>query len=268
MKVLIIGCGSIGTTLAGVLSEAESIDEIFITDSSAECAARLANKVPKVSFAESPMDVLDKVGLVIEAAAQSAVKEHILPALEKGKDVVVLSVGAFVDDELREKCERYAKEKGAKIYIPSGAVAGLDGIRAACVGNIHEMQLTTTKSPEGLQDVEYLKEKGINLAELEEPTVLFDGIARDAVKYFPKNVNVAATISLAGFGFDKTRVKIIADPKCKENRHQIYVKGDFGELRAETKNVPFSKNPKTSYLAAIAAIATVKKIVEGIYDGN
>ncbi|MEE9152150.1 MAG: aspartate dehydrogenase domain-containing protein, partial [Thermoplasmata archaeon] len=119
----------------------------------------------------------------------------------------------------------------------------------------------------GFEDVAYVKEKGIDLKNLSSPKTLFEGSAREAVKLFPKNVNVAATVSLAGIGFERTKVKIIADPQTNRNHHRIEVKGEFGTMVTEVNNIPFEKNPKTSRIAAQSAIAALKKIVSTYWVG-
>jgi aspartate dehydrogenase len=131
----------------------------------------------------------------------------------------------------------------------------LDGIKSARIGGIDEVVLTTTKPPKGL---------GMDVG---KKTIVFEGPAAEAVKKFPKNVNVAATLSLVGMGFEKTKVRIIADPEVERNQHEIYAKGDFGELRARVKNVPSPMNPKTSYLAALSAISAIKKFGESVVIG-
>jgi aspartate dehydrogenase len=112
-----------------------------------------------------------------------------------------------------------------------------------------------------------LASKGIDVDKLVEPTVVYEGPARDAVNHFPKNLNVAATVSLLGIGLDKTKVTMIVDPSTQRNSHTVVVKGDFGEMRAETQNVPSPKNPATSYLAALSAVAAIRRILGDIWIG-
>jgi aspartate dehydrogenase len=172
-----------------------------------------------------------------------------------------------VDDDLRDHLRKTAQENGCRIYLPTGALCGVDGLSSAAVEGISEVTLTTRKPPFALEDAVYIKEKGIDIKNLSEPTVVFEGSAKEAVKQFPKNVNVAATVSLAGIGFEKTRVKIIADPNTDMNHHRIIAKGKFGSMSAEMNNVPFERNPKTSRIAAQSAIAAMKKIVGTYWVG-
>ncbi len=166
-----------------------------------------------------------------------------------------MTIGTLFDDEFREHLIDVAKRHGAKIYLPSGAVAGIDGIKAASMAGIDEVTLVTTKSPESLG------------RHLSRRTILFEGNAREAVKQFPKNINVAACLSLAGIGFDRTKVKIVADPVVKFNSHKVLAHGKFGRLRAEVENLPNPNNPKSSYLASLSAIALIKKIVSPLQIG-
>jgi aspartate dehydrogenase len=129
------------------------------------------------------------------------------------------------------------------------------------------VELTSTKGPKSFQDNEYLRSKGVDVNTLRERTVLFEGPAREAVAYFPKNVNVSATISLIGIGLDETRVKLVCDPLCDCNTHHLEVKGAFGHIVCETDNLPFPSNPATSYLAALSAIAAIKRIAGNVWIG-
>jgi aspartate dehydrogenase len=143
-----------------------------------------------------------------------------------------------------------------KIYIPSGAVAGIDGLKAALLGGVAQVTLTTRKNPKNL-DVKVKKE-----------TILYEGPAREGIKKYPKNVNVAATLSLAGIGLDKTLLRIIADPKTEKNTHEILVKGAFGSFSVLLENTPSPDNPKTSYLAILSAMAMLKKMSEPVEIGT
>jgi aspartate dehydrogenase len=271
MRLLIIGCGSIGTTLAKAVDEMPEIERIYITDKSKVCAAHLVEKLHKVKYVdnsdESLLAIIPNIDLVVEAASQEAAKHFIPFFLEHGASVMMMSVGALADDSFRERCFSLAKTKGGRIYAPSGAVTGTDGLRAASVGTIDEVLLITTKNSKSFSNVDYLKSKGIDISDLKEPVVVFEGSAREAATLFPRNMNVSATLSLLGVGFDRTKVRIIIDPKTDRNTHKVIIKGPFGEVISETKNVPFPKNPSTSYLAALSALATIKRLVGNIWIG-
>ena len=178
-----------------------------------------------------------------------------------------MSVGALVDDDFRMMVKDKAKNSEAKIFIPSGAICGTDGLRASAVGRLDEVELITTKGPKSLEGVPYIIDHGIDVDKVKEPTVIFSGTARDAVRFFPRNINVAATVSLLGVGFDRTKVKIVLDPGSHSNSHELRIKGEFGEMTCHTYNVPSPDNPKTSYLASLSAIAALHRIVGNEWIG-
>jgi aspartate dehydrogenase len=271
MRLLIIGCGAIGQTLAKVIDTMDEVDLFYMTDKSDEKAQQMVKEYRKAKYIantdESIRAHLKHLDLVVEAASQEAVAHYVPFILGFGKDVLVMSVGAFVDDVLREKCFNLAKKKGGRLYVPSGAVCGTDGLHSASVDKIDSVELISTKGPKSFKDVPYLKSKGVDVDSLKGPTVIYDGPAREAIVHFPKNINVSATISLLGLGMDKTMVKLICDPLCDCNSHRLVVKGVFGEIVAETDNVPFPSNPATSYLAALSAIAAIKRIAGNVWIG-
>ncbi|MGB9869875.1 aspartate dehydrogenase, partial [Methanothermobacter sp.] len=188
------------------------------------------------------------------AASPEAVRELVPGILEAGRDVIVMSVGALMDPELRGLLEKKASENNAEIHVPSGAIVGLDGLKAASMGSIESVKLVTRKPPRSL---------GISM---DEKKVLYTGKASEAVKRFPLNINVAAAISIAcGRDID---VEIIADPAVDRNVHELTVKGDFGEFKTITENVRCSINPKTSVMAAYSAIRLLKSLSENMRIGT
>ena len=273
LKVALIGCGAIGTALAQAIDKgrAGGAELVWLYDLKPEKSEALAKKLrSKPRMAKSVAEIYaDKtVGMVIEAASQLAVEQYSIDVLRSGKDLMVMSVGAFADERLLEGVRGVAEESGHRIYIPSGAVLGIDGVKAATVGGIKEAILTTRKPPDALIYSAYLSEHDIDLTRLKEPRVVFEGSAREAVKAFPESVNVAATLSLAGIGLDKTKVRIIADPSLDQNIHEIRVRGKAGEFVIEARNVPFPDTPQTSYLAALSAIRTLRGITEAVRIGT
>jgi aspartate dehydrogenase len=192
----------------------------------------------------------------------------VLPVLKKGKDVMILSVGALCDTPFFEEIEKVAKEKGCKVRIPSGAIAGIDGVKSASIREIYSVRLTTRKPPSGFKGNAYVKEKGVDLGSLKKEVTFFCGDVVEAVKYFPENVNVAASLSIAGIGATRTEVKVMADPSVEENIHEIEVEGEFGKMLVRVENVPSPLNPKTSFLAALSAIGTLKDIASSIKVGT
>ena len=269
----LIGCGAIGTVLAEAIDsgKAGEIDLIVVYDIIVERAQILASKLNrKPLVAKNINEVLerDDVQIVIEAASQEAVEQYAVKVLSSNKDLMVMSTGALLDETLMAKIVEAAKNSGRKIYVPSGAIVGLDNVKAAAIGQIEEVTLITRKPPISFKGAPYVEKSKIDLSTLKEPLTLYEGSAREAVKLFPQNVNVAATLSLAGVGPDKTKVKIIVDPGIKNIIHEIHVKGEFGEILTRTVNKPFPSNPRTSYIAALSAIATLKKISGNIIIGT
>jgi len=268
LKIGLIGCGSIGRTIAIAMDRTEAIGSIFLFDRSEEQARSLATRLEKAVHVTS-IDVLIKNSeLVVEAASQEALREFAPQVLWAGRDLMLMSVGALADDKLLDHLRRLAREKRAKIFIPTGAIAGVDGVRCAAEGRIDEVTLETRKPPRALVGNPTVLEKGIDLDNLEEETILFEGTARQAVKGFPQNINVAAALSLAGLGFDATKVRIIADPNITTNQHTIHLRGSFGEMRSWVSNYPCPDNAKTSYLSALAAISMVRKIAGTLWVGS
>ena len=267
MNICIIGCGAIGTTIARAIEDMPEIAIVYLTDRSKECATRVQEKMHKVRYVPDIVPILGDIRLVVEAASQDAARYYVPLALSAGVDVLLMSVGVFQDEDFQNDVFRLARRKNARVYIPSGAVAGIDALSAAAIAGIDEVTLTTTKPPSAFTSNAYLESKGIIATELRERTELFNGSAREAVKHFPQNINVAATISLAGIGFEKTRIRIVCDPQVQTNEHHLKAKGKFGELDIVTRNVPSPRNPKTSYLAALSAISAIRKISGNAWVG-
>jgi aspartate dehydrogenase len=253
MKVGIIGCGAIANIITtSIVPEENGIEIAYFFDKDIERAENLASRAGAVAVLKFE-DMLDDVDLILECAAPVSVKEYAPKILEHGIDMIVMSIGALMDGEFYKELELLAKKHNAKIHLPSGAIVGLDGIKAVAKFGLKEVTLITRKSPKSLG-------KNIDCEE-----ILFEGKASEAVKEFPLNINVAATISIACQR--DIDVKIIVDPKVDRNVHEITAKGDFGEFKTLTENMPCEANPKTSMLAALSAIRLLKSFNETISVG-
>ena len=253
MKVGIIGCGAIANIITtSIVSEQDDINIAYFFDKDIERAENLASLAGGVAVLDFD-DMLSDVDLVLECASPDSVKHFAPIVLEKGIDMIIMSIGAFMDTDFYTKVLKIAKDNNAKIHLPSGAVVGLDGIKAVAKFGLKEVSLVTRKSPKSLG-------KDIDTEE-----VLFEGKASEAVKEFPLNINVAATISMACY--KDIDVKIIVDPNVDRNVHEITAKGDFGEFKTITMNYPCAANPKTSMLAALSAIRLLKSFNETISVG-
>jgi aspartate dehydrogenase len=205
---------------------------------------------------------------VVEAASHEAVREHLVPLLDAGVGVVVLSAGALADDALRQAAERASGRGGALLYVPSGGIGGLDALRAACLAGVDEVSIQVAKPPAAWTGIAYVERLGINLKDLKQPTILFDGPAREGVPHFPQNVNIAAVLALAGIGMDRTRLKVVADPGLALNTHTIRVAGSSGRFTVVLENVPSPENPKTSWLACYSALSALRTLGSRVRYGS
>jgi aspartate dehydrogenase len=174
---------------------------------------------------------------------------------------MVMSIGALLENNVYDELTCIAEKHDRRIYLPTGAIAGIDAIRSV-KHLLREVTLTTRKNPRALEGAPFFKTHKIDLRRIKKARVIYKGKAKDAVKLFPANVNVAAALSLAGIGGNKTKVRIVADPMTKVNIHEIHAKGSFGEMHFEVKNVPSPTNPKTSYLAILSAIECLRSICD------
>jgi aspartate dehydrogenase len=254
MKLGIIGCGAIGTDVAFAADSFPEIKKIYLFDKVKEASALLDKRLNK-STQTSIESMIEKSDVIFEAASQKAVLMYAKKILEKGKDLIIMSIGSLCHDDFRRELIKIAKKNNCKIYLPSGAVCGIDGVLSASIDKIDKVTLVTTKPPSALNK------------KFDKRTVIFRGSAREAVEKFPKNINVAANLSLAGIGFDETYIEIVVDPVATRNSHKILAHGRFGRLRAIVENMPHPNNPGSSFLASLSAIATLKRIINPIQIG-
>ena len=261
-KIGLLGCGSIGTQIALAIESGKipaTLTHVFDKDKQqAELlVSKLKNK-PEI-VANSHLLSSNPIDLVVEAASQDAVRDVALSVLQNRKDLMIMSVGALLDesvfDILSDACSDFKKT----IYLPSGAIAGLDGIKSV-KDELESVTLVTTKHPKSLKGAKFFETSDIDIDNINDLTTIFEGTAKEAVGLFPANINVAALLSLVGLGSEKTRVKIMADPSTDKNTHQIQAKGTFGEMSFSIQNVPDTNNPKTSRLATLSAIEKLRAI--------
>jgi len=212
LGVGLIGSGVIGSMLAHTIDKGEAGNTrlIMVYDLVLQKSKKLVNALsikPKIAKDFTELVGCEDVHLVIEAASQDAVRQYASKVLQADKDLMIMSVGALVDSKLKNNVESLADSAGRKVYIPSGAIAGLDGLKSAAIDRIEEVILTTRKPPEGLKGVSYIEQSGINIDALSKPKTVYRGSAVEACKLFPDNVNVAAALSLAGIGPKKQRLE-------------------------------------------------------------
>ena len=261
----IVGCGAIGQALlreadsgklsvsiAGVTSRTEGKARAFLSS--------LLNPPPYLERDE----LIARAGLVVETAGGHVVPELAREVFGAGKDLMVISVGALLEDpEIIE----LARKSGCRLLAPSGAIAGLDGIKSACAGRVDRVEMVSRKPPQALEGAPYLVERSISLAGLEHEVEVFSGTAREACRGFPANLNVSAAVSLAGLGPDKTQVRILAVPGLERNCHDIEVEGEFGLLTIHIENIP-TENPRTGRLTALSIIRSVQDAADPVRIGT
>ncbi|MGZ8932990.1 MAG: aspartate dehydrogenase [Halobacteriota archaeon] len=264
MIIGIVGCGAIGSEICRALS-ADSFDgELLLMDRHLDRAQHLADVSATATAVVSLEQIVDGSDLIVECASVQAARDIALSVLTKGKDLMILSVGALVDADFRQRAYTAARANKCSLYIPSGAIGGIDALLAASQGAINRVTLTTTKPLKGLETAPYVLNNDVNLT---RPGIIFEGTVDEAITGFPQNVNVSATLALAGVGFEKTIVRIAVDPTYTRNVHVVDVEGEFGTFTARFENVP-TENERTSKLAAYSAVATLKRIIDPVKLGT
>ena len=269
LKIGIVGCGAIGSSLAKEINLNFRKNAVLagLFDRKPEKSLLLSKKiVESARLCVSSLDTLiKKSDLVIEASSGKVSWEIAAKSLSQGRKVMVMSVGGIVG-HLDQLLALAAKRNG-QAYFPSGAICGIDGLKAANIAGVQKITLTTRKHPKAFAGVEYVSEN-FNLVGLKKDKILFDGTAGQAVKYFPQNINVAAVLGLAGIGVAKTKVRIIASPSVDKNIHEVLIESKAAKIFTRTENVLHPQNPKTSYLAVLSAIATLKQILQPVKIGT
>jgi aspartate dehydrogenase len=259
MKIALAGLGAIGGAVARRVL-ADGIPGIQLVAVSARDHDKARATLKAMNGGAVPIVGLADLGgtadLVIECAPAALMDSIAQPVLRAGKKLLVLSAGALLP---RPELLELAKKHGGQIIVPTGALLGLDAVCAAAEGQIHSVQMTTRKPPNGLSGAPYLVENRIQVDDVREPLRVFSGSARDAAKGFPANVNVAVALSLAGIGPDRTRIDIWADPTVTRNTHRIQVDSDSARIDMTIENIP-SENPKTGRITALSVIAALRKI--------
>ena len=268
LKLGVVGCGAIGSRIAlSVMKELKaSFTLSALYDIDQAKAQSLAGRLKvRGGAAKTLEDIIGRSDIVVEAVNTPATVDIVRKSLKAGKNILVMSIGRLLDDS--SLFSLAVRSKG-RLLLPSGAVAGLDAIKAASLLGFTSLTLTSRKPPAGFTDNRYIKEKGISLTGLKKDIVLFDGKVADAVHRFPQNINVAAAVALAAGPKAKLNVRIIASPEVKRNTHELVVEGPFGRITTRTENTVCPDNPKTSYLAVMSGIRTLQEFSSHIKIGT
>ncbi len=266
LTVAIAGLGAIGLDLARALDRGvEGLRLVAVASrdkGKAEANLRGFAHPPEVTDAAT---LADRAEIVVEAAPAAAFESIVVPAIRRGRIVVPSSVGALLPRmHLVEEARRY----GARIIVPTGALLGLDAVRAAAEGHVESVTIETRKPPGGLAGAPYLIENGLDMAAIREPTLIFKGNAVDAARGFPANVNVAAALGLAGIGPERTGVEIWADPTVTRNTHTIRVEAEAARFTMTIEGVPTEANPRTGKLTPLSLIACLRGLVSTLKIGS
>ena len=250
--IALIGFGAIGRSLAQRAFALGGLGIATIVVRTARIAEVQA-QLDQLGLQARAVDAVPADATVaLECAGHEALHAHVLPALSSGIECAVLSVGALSESGLPEKLEAAARSGNTRLTLLSGAMGGIDALAAARLAGLSEVIYTGRKPPQGWKGSP--AEAIVNLDTLISATPIFEGSARDAARLYPKNANVAATLSLAGIGLDATRVRLIADPAVTENIHEVEARGAFGAMNLIMRGKPLADNPKTSALTVLSAL--------------
>jgi len=266
LRVAIGGFGAIGREVAEALDQGIPGLELAAVSARDQEKAKRNLAALRAEVALVPLaELAARADIVIECAPAAVFRELALPAVEQGRILVPLSVGQLL---VHTDLEQRAAATGARILVPTGALLGLDAVRAAAEGTIERVTMVTRKPPEGLAGAPYLALHGIDLDEITEPRRIFEGTAREGAKGFPANVNVAAALSLAGIGPDRTMLEIWADPTVDRNTHTIEVEADSARFTLKIENVPSEANPRTGKITALSTIALLRGLTATLRVGS
>lgn len=270
LKIGIVGCGAIGTSLAKFIKDdlrkQAGLSGLYDIDSAKSEKLSIQLCRNKYLCLKSLPVLISKSDLVIESASALASWNIARIVLASRRHIMIMSAGG-VAAHLAD-LSRLAKKHNVRVYIPSGAISGVDALKAAAVGSIKKVTLTTYKNPVSFSGVKFIKERGIDLSAIKTDKVLFLGPACKAVQYFPQNINVAAVLSMAGIGAAKTLVKIVASPRVSKNIHEVRIESAAADITTRTENILHPDNPKTSYLAVLSAMAALKQVLEPVRIGT
>jgi aspartate dehydrogenase len=260
-RIAVIGLGAIGQLVLSSLRRSIRPGGEFaaLRRPGGSKSVQAAEGLP--TFTDAAALLAWKPRLAIECAGHEVVSSVVPQLLRAGVDVIVVSIGALADDVLRAELDVAAQAGGARLFTVAGAIGGLDALRAARPAGIEAVRYTGRKPPKAWMGTP--AEQVCDLAAVAEPTPVFEGSAATASRLYPKNANVTAAVALAGVGFDKTAVTLIADPTSSQIVHELEVVGAFGRFLIRLENNPMPDNPRTSWLAALSVEAEIIRYLAG-----
>ncbi len=266
-RVAILGCGAIGSRIAhAIKKDLQSLCALSgIYDIDPSKTAKLEQALSEDNLIRDSFSALLQDCDILVEAINSDTHDFIQMALEAKKDVLSVSVGRLLN---AEDLLALSIKNGCALLIPSGAIAGIDAVKSASLASISKITLTTRKPIAGFSHNRYIEDRGINLEDITGETCIFEGTVDDAVRYFPRNINVAATLALASHAKSKIVIRLLTSPEYTINSHEIDIQGDFGHMISRTENVVCPDNPKTSYLAVLSAVQTLKEFCSGVRVGT
>jgi aspartate dehydrogenase len=265
LKVGLAGLGAVGLEVArrieaGIPGLTLAAVAVRDKEKAKRNLPQIGDRIPVIAAEE----LAESCDLVVECLPPALFRAIASSVIECGKLFMPLSVGQLLENW---DFVARAKETGARILVPTGALIGLDAVRAAGEGTIHSVTMVTRKPPNGLEGAPYLVERGISLKGINTARKVFDGTARDGARGFPANVNVAAALSLAGIGPDKTKLEIWADPAIDRNTHRIEVDSDTARFSMTIEGIP-SANPRTGRIVPLSTVAALRALVTELKVGT
>lgn len=267
----IIGLGNIGFSVAravldGTVNGMQVVAYLDQNDCPNGVELQKLSSSPVAACTDFDAFITSGLDIVLEAASPSVVQAYAHKIVEHGVDFMMMSVGGIIAPGFLDELGAAAEAHGATVYVPCGAITGLNVLYGGAIAGLDEVVLQSTKSVAGLRDAPYIVKNGIHLEALTEPTIVYRGNVYDAVTAFPQNVNIAASLALSGFGCDKTMVEIVCDPHASQISQRVLARGAFGDMEISLHFLP-SPNKRSSYMAILGAISSLKKYASPVKLG-
>jgi len=266
LSVGIIGLGTIGNVVAKALDDGIGGMRLAAIasgrrDKAIASIAKLSEQVDLLTIDE----VAERCDIIVDCAPKAVFRELAMATLSRGRILVTVSGAGILANE---DIEDVARQNGGRLILATGALLGLDAVRAATEGTIHSVRMITRKPPNALRDAPHIIDNNISLDRLNGAIQVFEGSAREGAKAFPANVNVAAALGLAGIGADATQLEVWADPHLDRNTHSIEVDADSAKFTLQIQNVQSESNPGTGKITALSVIACLRGMTAPMKVGS